>query len=390
MAAVAQVLADLTEAVDALAGVDPVALRDNETVLELWREAERLSALATRATAALDAVAGYADDGARSAAAWLAGKTNVPAAVAKRRVKLGVALRAMPEVEAAWVAGEVTDCAVDLLGRAQRLNPECFARDESMLVGQAKDLQFRHLRRTIEYWCQLADPDKSEDEAESKRERRGVHLSETFGGTWVLDGTFDPISGTILDNELRRLEQQLFEQDWKEARARLGDAATLLDLARTPAQRRADAMVEMAERSRAMPKGSRMPQPLFTVLVGYERFAGPICELSNGTVVTPGSLVPYLDEAMIERVVFDSPSRVIDVGVRQRLFTGATRRAIEVRDRECFHPLCDMVADDCEGDHVEPYALGGLTVQENGRMACAHHNRNGHNQQRNPGRNRSP
>jgi hypothetical protein len=44
---------------------------------------------------------------------------------------------------------------------------------------------------------------------------------------------------------------------------------------------------------------------------------------------------------MVERIVFDGPSRVTDVGVRRRLFEGATRRVIEVRDRECFHPLCD-------------------------------------------------
>ncbi|MGH9247589.1 MAG: hypothetical protein ACRD29_25425, partial [Acidimicrobiales bacterium] len=40
----------------------------------------------------------------------------------------------------------------------------------------------------------------------------------------------------------------------------------------------------------------------------------------------------------LERVVFDGPSRVIDVGPHRRLFDGATRRSVAVRDRECFHP----------------------------------------------------
>ncbi|MGH9247583.1 MAG: hypothetical protein ACRD29_25395, partial [Acidimicrobiales bacterium] len=40
----------------------------------------------------------------------------------------------------------------------------------------------------------------------------------------------------------------------------------------------------------------------------------------------------------LERVVFDGPSRVIDVGPHRRLFDVATRRSVEVRDRECFHP----------------------------------------------------
>src|SRR5207302_10679764 len=137
--------------------------------------------------------------------------------------------------------------------------------------------------------------------------------------------------------ELKRREQELFDADWAEARKRVGPGVCAADLWRTPAQRRADAVVEMARRSGAVPEGARMPEPLFSVLVGYETFAGPIRELASGVAVTPGSLLPYLDEAWIERVVFGSPSRVIDMGVRRRLFTGATRRAVQVRDRECFN-----------------------------------------------------
>ena len=99
---------------------------------------------------------------------------------------------------------------------------------------------------------------------------------------------------------------------------------------------------------------------MFTVLVDYETFSGRMCELANGRVVTPGSLVRWLDEAWAERVVFDGPDRVKNVSVRRRIFTGATRRSVEVRDRECFHPLCDATVDDCQVDHVEPWSVGGV------------------------------
>ncbi|MGI9021994.1 MAG: HNH endonuclease signature motif containing protein [Acidimicrobiales bacterium] len=92
-------------------------------------------------------------------------------------------------------------------------------------------------------------------------------------------------------------------------------------------------------------------------------------------MVTPGSLGDWLDEAWVERVVFDGPSRVIDVGVQRRLFSGATRRAIEIRDRECFHEFCDVPAEACEIDHPLRYSEGGPTTQDNGRPACAFHNR---------------
>jgi hypothetical protein len=77
-----------------------------------------------------------------------------------------------------------------------------------------------------------------------------------------------------------------FEADWAEARARLGDRASANDVVRTAAQRRADALVELVRRAEAMPADAKVPEPLFTVLVGYETFAGRICELANGSVVT--------------------------------------------------------------------------------------------------------
>lgn len=127
-----------------------------------------------------------------------------------------------------------------------------------------------------------------------------------------------------------------------------------------------------------MPVAGRMPEPLFTVLVGYETFAGRTCELADGTVITPGSLVNWLDQAWVERVVFDGPDRVTNVGVRRRIFAGATRRAVEVSDRQCFHDSCEETVDDCQVDHVEPWSTGGLTVDTNGRLACGFHNRQRH------------
>jgi hypothetical protein len=103
-----------------------------------------------------------------------------------------------------------------------------------------------------------------------------------------------------------------------------------------------------------------------------------MCELANGTVLTPHSLVPWLDEAYIERIVFDGPSRVIDVGVERRLYHGATRRAVEVAWRECFEDTCETPAQDCEIDHIEPWSHGGPTTQDNGRPACGFHNRQRH------------
>jgi hypothetical protein len=191
---------------------------------------------------------------------------------------------------------------------------------------------------------------------------------------WMGKITLDPLSGGIVSGELQRLERALFEADWAEAREALGREPTPSELPRTSAQRRADALVEMATRSRTAPADGRRPAPLFTVMVGYETLHGRVCELAQGTVVAPGSLIPWLDRADIERAVF-GPGRRVEVGATTRLFTGATRRAIEVRDRQCTHPYCEGSTSDLQVDHIVPFAVGGPTTQENGRILCGFHNR---------------
>jgi hypothetical protein len=81
-----------------------------------------------------------------------------------------------------------------------------------------------------------------------------------------------------------------------------------------------------------------------------------------------------LDEALIERVVFDGPSRVTDLG-RARRFTGAVRRVLDVRDQRCTHPSCGQPAERCQGDHIQPWTAGGTTTIDNGQLRCGYHNR---------------
>jgi hypothetical protein len=201
-----------------------------------------------------------------------------------------------------------------------------------------------------------------------------VYLTSSYNGMWLGQMTLDPINGATVDNELNRLEHDLFEADCAEAKERLGHTARIDELTRTSGQRRADALVEMATRSRTAPAEGIRPAPLFSVLVGYETLRGRICELENGTVLHPSALEPWMDSAYFERATFTLPNR-IDVSVRSRFFTGGTRRAIELRDRICTHPHCYEPAETCQVDHIETYASGGLTTQDNGRLLCGFHNR---------------
>ena len=367
----------LTAALDDLVSLDAGALADGESVVALQRELARLEAVAARACARWDANAEWAADGARSGAAWLAAKVHVPKQQAQRCLRLGRAARELPVAADAWLRGAIGSAHVAALAasRSTELLAKAMQRDEPDLVAVACTSTYRSFQRRLDYWRQTNDLDDEEARAARQVDERRLHVSQTFQGTWILDSVLDPVSGTILNDTLRAIEHELFETDWAHAREQLGRDPLLHELARTPAQRRADALVEMAVRARTAPKGGRRPEPLFTLLIGLPRFE-QLCELANGTVITPGSLLSSLDRAWVERVVFEPPSRVIDIGVQRRLFTGATRRAVEVRDRECFHHTCEAPIEQI--DHIQPAAWGGPTTQDNGRGACAFHNRNRH------------
>jgi hypothetical protein len=366
----------LREVMDELVGMDPSQLGDADTVLELYQQFDRFEAVVCRSSAAFDASHDWVPSHSRSAADWLAWQRHMSKATAARRVRLGRELRSLPVAEQAWLAGEIGSPHVVQLAKTRTpVTAEAMARDEQMLVDQAMDLSYNAFHRAMAYWLGHADPDGAEDDAAAKYERRHLDLSKSFDDMWFGNFTLDAIGGTIVHEEIQRLAKELFGADWAEAKARLGRDPGIHELSRTPGQRRADALREMATRSRMAPAGGRRPEPLFSVLVDYETLAGRICELANRIVVTPGQLVPWLDRAWLERVVFDGPSAVKDVGIHQRLFTGGTRRAVEVRDQECFHPTCEEPADSCQIDHIDPYGTGGPTTETNGQVACGFHNR---------------
>jgi hypothetical protein len=371
-----QPLAKLRAAVDELLSTDAAVLGEGDTVLGLLAELARLERVAAASAVAFDQSPEWCDEGAYNSSSWVTIRARCPRRSARRRLRLGKATCDMSLVDGAWRRGEIGSQHVEVLAAARTpAVADAFARDEAELVGWARSLSFAEFERKVQYWRQTVTPDAAEDTATAQREQRSVHLSQSFQGMWFGDATLDPVSGEIVSGELRRLEDELFKADWADKKAELGREPAVIELCRTPAQRRADALVEMATRSRTAPSDGQRPVPLFTALVGYEALHGRICELASRTVVTPGSLVPWLDGAYVERVVFDGNGDLAEVGPRQRLFRGRLRRGIEVRDRQCAHPLCDVPVDRCQVDHIVPFEAGGETVAGNGRLLCGFHNR---------------
>jgi hypothetical protein len=358
---------DLAGVIDSLLDVDPAELTDaelHELVTSIQRQRHRLAAVAADAISAWDRRMVWADNGAGSAAVRLANDTSSSTSSTGVEVKRARRLRTMPHVRDALAAGDLSPDHVDLLAKAnQPWRNTDFADHEETLVGQCKILRFRDARKMVDYWCVRADADAAEDRAERQRNAAHLNVSSTLDGTVVVNGVLDPIGGSIVSDEIGRIERELYVADKRDG------------VTRTASQRRAAALVEMATRSATAPADGRRPRALFTAHVG-DATMSRLCELSNGTVVTPGSIFRYAGDADLEVVLFDGPSTVVSVSHR-RTFTGALRRAVQVRDRHCQHESgCDVPADHCDVDHIVPYAADGPTSQFNGKAECHPHNRN--------------
>jgi hypothetical protein len=303
----------------------------------------------------------WAADGSRNASSALSVATGCSVPTARQVLTRAHALPRMPHTTTAARQGRLAIDRVDLLTRAATpARQSLFVRDERLLVGQvAAAVVFDDARRIVDYWCQRAD-DELGVGAPVESAGRLYLTRNQVSGRGVLDGELDAIGTEIVQRELRRLAEQIRHDDRRHARTR------------TPAERRAVAMVQMAARS----AGADGPttRPLFEVVVGEDTMRH-LCELGSGRVLPPGQLVDWLDTAVFESFLFCDRTTIVSVS-HQRTFRGAIRRAINVRDRRCQHSSgCDVTADQCDVDHLHPAAYGGPTSQFNGALGCWPHNR---------------
>ena len=222
------------------------------------------------------------------------------------------------------------------------------------------------LFRVAAYWRQGVQRDRSVDAEERLHQRRRLHASVTFLGMVLVDGDLDPESGETLLTALRAVV---------DAESRSQDADD-----RTPAQRRADALVKICRQwldSSARPTvaGER---PHLTLTVGAEELhasSGESAELDHVGPVPSKTARRLVCEASVMRVVLAGRSEPLDVGRRTAVTPPAIRRAVIVRDRRCRFPGCDRPHTWCDAHHVVHWADGGSTALQNLLLLCRRHHR---------------
>lgn len=146
---------------------------------------------------------------------------------------------------------------------------------------------------------------------------------------------------------------------------------------RTPATRRADALLEIVGRGVAAPEGvTRSPRTTLVVTMSLEALLEQVRGaglLDTDAALSPSAVRRLACEAGIVPMVLGARSEVLDLGYTQRLFTPAQRRALAVRDGGCSFPDCTVPPQWCDAHHVVHWLFGGRTDLLNGALLCGRH-----------------
>jgi len=178
-----------------------------------------------------------------------------------------------------------------------------------------------------------------------------------------LSGVLDRVGGAALESAIQALAKRLGTDD-----------------SRTPRQRRADALVEVAHH--AMNKGT-LPRrngvrPHITVNTSIEALKGELgaaaSELPSGMPVSSKTVQRLACDGTLCRVL-KADSVVVDVGRARRVVSPAQWRALQARHRTCAAPGCDRPINWTSPHHVEFWSRGGSSSLPNLLPLCYFHHR---------------
>ncbi len=327
----------------------------------------QVESVSLAALASYDARGGAQIAGHRTTGDWLATTTRTTSASAGWRVHTARALRDyLPHTAQALADGDIDTDHIRAIRRARRILGDDFDRIEETVMKVARTHNITDLRALVDLIIQQYRPEAHDNRAEDDRERRKVDLSPGFENTWILNGILDAATGAALA-----------------AAFDVYAAPTGPDDKRSPGQRRADALKEIAERSTDQtdrPTGTGH----VTITVTPDQLATGIgAKWPSGLVMSRTDLAVHSCSAKVTLVVGLTTDQIhwqpLAVGYAERYATAAQRAALAVRDgKGCIHPGCTVPAHRCIAHHIRSWADGGPTDLSNLVLICRYHHRRVH------------
>jgi hypothetical protein len=392
---IAAVVEHCAQGLSLLERVDPSGF--DAATTEAWAVGvEQLRRQATAAGIAvadhLDTAQPFRDLGYFTAKAWMKHRLQLSGPEAHGRLQEARLRRAVTVWNNALAGGQIGVAQTRLMARIAanpRIDPDVLVRGVWELMADAMDVSYLEFERRALTFEALADPIGAAEKTERNRLRRTASIHQTSDGSWALHAKLDDVGGPEFLEIFCWYVDREFTNDWNDATNRLGDGnVNITHLRRTEAQRRADALLEMARAAAACPPGRTRPLPTVNFLLDeHSAHAAadgtPIDPLTyrditartdRGHRVDPAAIIGVSLWAMIRRVVTDSQRVVIELGRTSRLFTGYAREAVMLLEPTCIWPGCEHPHTWCHADHLTSWSTRGPTNPHNGGPLCGRHN----------------
>lgn len=303
---------------------------------------------------------GPTGDGARSLACWVADHAQVSKRAAVRLVGLARLCARAPVTLAAWVDGRLSSAQVEAIAAAvpQGLRA-LWADHEDAVVPTLRGLDEAHTRAAMRHWADRARAETG-TEPRDRTNDRSCYLDATLDETAQLRANLTGEAHAAIAAALRLAEGTPDGGD-----------------ARTAAQRRHDALVEVALSYLDRTTTGHHSHHRAHVNVVVERSVlttGHGCgtDLGSGATLTAEEVRRIACDAAIHRV-YRSGSTVVDYGRSTRTIPAPLFTAVSIRDGGCRFPGCSRSAGESRGHHVQFWEDGGPTDQANVVLLCNLH-----------------
>jgi hypothetical protein len=315
-----------------------------------------------------DSGGGYESTQALTVKSWLRWKCNFSAAAAAGRVAVARELSELPQATRAFADGDISCAHAAMIARtAEKLGDKMESNAETILVTAAKELDLARLRMVTIKLQHFMDPESVREEANESHELRFLHLSQTLDGVFYINGRLDSEGGAILQAALNALSGPPTPDD-----------------RRTPKQRRADSLVELARQklnSGTLPEvGGQKPH--LTVTVSMATLANqpgsPAADLEWASPIPAETARRLACDAAVTPIFLGSESEQPQAGQTSRSISGPLRKALVFRDKGCRFPSCDRPPAWTDAHHLKHWADGGKHVMGNLLLLCRRHHRKVH------------
>jgi hypothetical protein len=346
------------------AAIAQVEAQDDDLIdeRELASLVDRLQAKLCRVVAAVKRRGDYQLAG-YSAVTWVAKQCQMSKTAAADRLCVGAQLAKMPHVAQALQGGEIGFQAASVICHLQeRVEQAGGSIDQEAWVENARCFSIKDLSGLAASTWHAVDPAGFNLKVEEAHERRQLFISEC-GDMYRIDGWLELSSGAVLKTAIDALAHPLGRDDY-----------------RSPKQRRADAVVELAHHvmdEGRLPKrnGVRPHVSVHTTIEGLKGELGAAAsELSNGAPISSQTVQRLACDGALHRVL-KADSMVIDVGRAHRTAQPSQWRALKARHKSCAAPGCDRPINWTQAHHLDFWEDGGRTDHGKLLPLCYFHHR---------------